>query len=86
MGIDMVKYRAVESALSLLATFIKLYPEKAGFLPASSPGKAPFFDLLMGDASVRPALLSGIEVAEIVARWQPSLAAFAERRKPYLLY
>ena len=40
----------------------------------------------MGDASVRPALLSGTSVDDIVARWQSGLAAFAERRKPYLLY
>ena len=86
MALNSTNYRSVEAALTLLATFIKLYPGKAGFLAPVSPGKTPFFDLLMGDASVRPALLSSTSVADIVARWQPGLAAFAERRKPYLLY
>lgn len=86
MALDTENYRPVEAALTLLARFITLYPDKAGFLDAASPGKPLFFDLLMGDASVRPALLEGISVADITARWQPALTTFAERRTPYLLY
>ena len=40
----------------------------------------------MGTASVRLALEAGTPVATILANIEPGLAAFAELRKPYLLY
>lgn len=78
-------YEPVSAALTLIAALHKLYPDKVTFLPAA-PGKAPFFDLLIGQDWVRDAILKGTSVADMESRWKPDLAAFAKRRVPYLLY
>lgn len=41
MALDSTNYRPVEAALTLLATFLKLYPEKAGFLASAKPRQNP---------------------------------------------
>lgn len=45
-----------------------------------------FFDLLSGTDKLREQLNEGMSAAAIRATWQPGLAAFKDRRKPYLLY
>lgn len=45
-----------------------------------------FFELLVGDESVRRAIINGDDAAVIKARWKPSVEAFKNRRRPYLLY
>jgi uncharacterized protein YbbC (DUF1343 family) len=54
--------------------------------PAEFAFHADYFDKVMGTASVRMALEAGTPVATILANIEPGLAAFAELRKPYLLY
>lgn len=84
-ALDTETYRPIHAALALLATMLKLYPGKADFL-ASPPVKTPFFDLLIGQDWVRDALRKGASANDLESRWQVDLAAFAERRTPYLLY
>lgn len=45
-----------------------------------------FFDLLMGDTSVKGMIIEGYTSEQIKARWQEGLARFKERRERYLLY
>ena len=73
---------AVRTGLTILSTLLRLYPEQVSFLE----GRRPFFDLLVGQSWVRPALIDGMAVSDMEARWQPALGAFAERRRPFLLY
>lgn len=79
---DNADFLPVRTGLTILATVLRLYPADVQFLP----GARPFFDLLIGQPWVRPALLAGTPVAEIEARWQTALTAFGERRRPFLLY
>ena len=44
------------------------------------------FDLLMGQAYVREAILAGKSATEISAMWQEDVKRFKEQRRPYLLY
>ncbi|MGV3525871.1 MAG: exo-beta-N-acetylmuramidase NamZ family protein [Candidatus Sericytochromatia bacterium] len=46
----------------------------------------PFFDKLAGTARLRQQLEAGLSESAIRASWQPDLAAFRQRRQPYLLY
>jgi uncharacterized protein YbbC (DUF1343 family) len=79
---DNADFLPVRTGLTILGTLLRLYPAEVQFLP----GARPFFDLLIGQSWVRPALLAGTPVSAIEARWQPALTAFAERRRPFLLY
>ncbi len=54
--------------------------------PAEFAFHTDYFDKVMGTASVRIALEAGTPIATILANIEPGLAAFAELRKPYLLY
>jgi uncharacterized protein YbbC (DUF1343 family) len=79
---ESVSFLPVRTGLTILATLLRLYPDQTHFLS----GNPPFFDRLIGQAWVRPALLDGTAVATIEAQWQDGLARFAERRTPFLLY
>lgn len=72
-------YRPFETALHVVKTIREMYPERFEF-------HAGYFDKVMGTAKVREALEKGLEVAEIVKAYESGLKAFAEARKPYLLY
>jgi uncharacterized protein YbbC (DUF1343 family) len=45
-----------------------------------------YFDKVMGTAKVRAAFVAGTPWRSIVSLWQQELTAFAERRRPFLLY
>lgn len=79
---ESASFLPVRTGLTILATLLRLYPDQARFLT----GNPPFFDRLIGQSWVRPALLEGAAVDMIETRWQDDLARFAERRVPYLLY
>ena len=65
--------------LHLLAEVRKLHPKQLEFT-------STFFDRLMGNSSVREALIQGKSVEEIVDQWQPALRKFKQTRERYLLY
>lgn len=75
-------FRPVRTGLTIISTLLRLYPGEARFLD----GSPPFFDRLIGQSWVRPALLDGTPIASLEARWQDGLDRFAERRRPFLLY
>ncbi|MCQ2177372.1 MAG: DUF1343 domain-containing protein [Bacteroidales bacterium] len=45
-----------------------------------------FFELLIGDGDIRAMIEGGATADEIKATWAEDVAAFKEKRKPYLLY
>jgi uncharacterized protein YbbC (DUF1343 family) len=76
---DRSAFRPFSTALHIIKTVRDINPAKFEF-------HADYFDQVMGTASVRKALEAGADVATILANIEPGLAAFAELRKPYLLY
>ncbi len=76
---DREAFRSFATALHVVKTVRDTHPADFAF-------HADYFDKVMGTASVREALEAGADVATILANIEPGLAAFAELRKPYLLY
>jgi uncharacterized protein YbbC (DUF1343 family) len=72
-------YRPFETALHIIRTVMDMYPGQFEF-------HAEYFDNVAGTAEIRKALDAGRSVKEIVASYQTGLNAFAETRRPYLLY
>jgi len=62
-------------------------PDTRMFRPSADGDSGPdALDHIAGGDSLRLALQSGKTPDEIIASWQPALAAFREARRPYLLY
>jgi uncharacterized protein YbbC (DUF1343 family) len=72
-------YRPFETALYVIRMLRDMYPADFEFHP-------DYFDKVVGTAKVRNALEAGQGVKEIVAAYEKDLIAFAETRRPYLLY
>jgi uncharacterized protein YbbC (DUF1343 family) len=72
-------YRPFATALHIIRTIMDTYPDKFEF-------HADYFDKVAGTAKIRKALEAGQSVEEIVAAYEAGLDAFAETRRPYLLY
>lgn len=79
---DREAFRPVRTGLALLQVVQELYPEDFRFDEA----QLPFFDKLAGNGWIREALLQGVPLEEIEARWLPELERFEELRARYLLY
>jgi len=84
--LDRQAFRPVETGVYLLATIKRLYPGDFRWLPTSWEGQPPHIDLLAGTDRLRQALDAGVPVPDIVAEWQPGLAAFLQEREEVLLY
>jgi uncharacterized protein YbbC (DUF1343 family) len=76
--------RPVELGLHLLHAVRRL--DGGAFAWLEGKGGPPFVDLLLGGDGPRRALEAGAEVAEITVDWPDRVAAFAERRRPFLRY
>ena len=76
---DREAYRPFETALYIVKTIRDMYPDKFEFHPG-------YFDKVMGTAKVREGLEKGLDVAPIADAYGAGLKAFAEARRPYLLY
>ncbi len=76
------------TSLALLGAIMTLYPGQ--FRLKEPPYEYEFIrtplDLILGDATLRQELAQGRSLLDLEAAWQPGLAAFAEERRPYLLY
>lgn len=83
---DRAALRPVTVGLHVLAACQAVAPHDFAFLHSSWEGHPAHLDLLTGSARVREGLAAGEPVAGLVAAWDADLAAFAERRRPYLLY
>ena len=84
--LDRQAFRPVETGLHILASIKRLYTSDFRWLPTSWEGQPPHVDLLAGTDRLRQALDAGVPVADIVAEWQPGLAAFCQERAGVLLY
>ena len=71
--------------LHLMAALLKLYPEHNIFAD-SSGSRFTMFLKAMGTKSVSDALLAGKSPEQIIASWEPALAAFKKKRASYLIY
>lgn len=76
---DRAAFRPVESTVALLAVIRQLAGAELTF-------HGPYFDHVLGTASVREALERGETGAVIALRWANELADFARWRAPALLY
>ncbi len=72
-------YRPFASTLHLLKLVREMYAGEFEFHPG-------YFDKVAGSARVREALERNAAVEEIVGGFAEGLAAFADLRRPYLLY
>lgn len=75
---DRNKYEPVETGLHIVKTIKDLYPEQVQL--------TPFFDNLIGNGWIRPAIENGMSAEEIESRWQKDLKEFEKVRKKYLMY
>jgi len=75
-------FRPVRTAIALLLTLRRLYPQEFTF----NPGEPPFFDRLIGNGWLREAIEQQQSLTSIEARWQKDLAEFETIRERYLLY
>lgn len=76
---DRRRYDPTAVAVHLLAAIRTVHGDRFGWIPKH-------FDRLAGTDGLRTAIDAGTAPAEIVAGWEPGLAAFARRRAPFLLY
>jgi len=76
---DRAAFRPFATMLHVVKTVRDAYPSEFAF-------HADYFDKVMGTASVRQALEAGESVEAILAALEPGLRAFADLRRPYLLY
>ncbi|MFN8561167.1 MAG: DUF1343 domain-containing protein [Anaerolineae bacterium] len=84
--LERVHFRAVETALHLLAWVKANYPEQFAWrAPWSDGGHRPI-DLLVGGSQIREHLDAGKPVSELIESFQADLSAFEQERAPYLLY
>jgi uncharacterized protein YbbC (DUF1343 family) len=84
--LDRQAFQPVATGVYLLATIQRLYPGDFRWLPTSWEGQPPHLDLLAGTDRLRQAIDAGVPVADILAEWQPGLAAFLQERAGVLLY
>jgi uncharacterized protein YbbC (DUF1343 family) len=71
-------YDPLRTAMYLLASAQRRWPERLGLLPS--------FELLAGTDRIREALLAGLEPDGIVELWQAEAAAFRASRESILMY
>lgn len=78
---DYRKLLPVEAGVAVLKALEEVLPEK---------GRSAFFrggfDDMAGSAKLRKALVAGLSAQQVELLWTPGVAAFLERRRPYLLY
>ena len=80
---DAAALRPTELGLRLLALVRDMYPNDFALLPPVRADGRPFISLLAGHRELeRP----GWDAETLIARARRECAAFAERRRPYLLY
>ena len=76
---DREAYDPTRTAVHLLAAVEAVHPGRIGWIPRH-------FDRLAGGPGLREAIRAGRPPDEIVRGWAAGLAAFLQRRTPYLLY
>ncbi len=85
---DREVYRPIAASLLFMEMADKLHPEEFTFRSRPAQGGQPesfSLDRLSGTDKTRAAI-EARTVRELLAQWEQDAAAFAEMRKPYLLY
>ncbi len=83
---DRATFRPAETAVTMLDTIKRAYPEHFGWREPWSPDGHFPIDLLTGGRQVREHLDANRPLSELVESWQAPLRAFGELRRPALLY
>jgi len=83
---DRRSFRPLAAGLHLIAACRDQAPDRFEFLASSWEGRPSHFDLLIGDAAVRPALAAGAAANDVLAGWADGVAAWEAERGAYLLY
>lgn len=77
---DRKKLEAVSTGLHIIKTIHDMYPNDFEFLSNN------FFDKLIGNDWIRPMILDGDSVTDIMNKYQKELDEFKKVRKKYLMY
>lgn len=77
-------FQPVRTGLTVLWEARLQNPDAFAFLKGSGDGQLPYFDRLIGNGHVRPAVESGVPVEAIFAAWEPEERRFRRRRRWYL--
>ncbi|MFC7492761.1 MULTISPECIES: exo-beta-N-acetylmuramidase NamZ domain-containing protein [unclassified Nocardioides] len=87
---DRDEFEAIRTAIAMIVTGRRLYPEKWTWRELSPPPQTPpssyWIDKLSGNEQVRLAIDAGADVDEVVAVWRAELRDFRALRAEYLLY
>jgi uncharacterized protein YbbC (DUF1343 family) len=81
-------FEPVLCGVTIIATAARLYPEHFAWKdpPYEYEYDKPPVDILYGSTALREAIRAGEDVSVLAEGWRDMETAFAERRKPYLLY
>ena len=82
---DFEAFSPIETGLHIVKTMHDLYPDDFQFREEDSKGIS-FFDLLIGNGSIREDIEAGKSVKSMKAKWEKDLKEFKKVRKQYLMY
>lgn len=82
---DRNRFRPVKTALHMMSTARRMWPDEFRWLPPSYDAR-PHFDLLAGTDRLRRDMEAARPVDEIIAEWSGGLERFMESRRRHLLY
>lgn len=77
--VDRIQFKPFETTLYIIKTTMDMYPGDFKFFEE-------YFDKIMGTSKVREAFEQGVDVKDIIKKFERELAEFSDQRKPYLLY
>ena len=83
---DPAVFDSVRTGLELIHTLRRLYPEEFRFLPPRAPSQRFYFDLLVGNESVRGRIQRGESLAPAHQAHAEAAIDFLRRRRSALLY
>ncbi len=86
--LDRAAFRPVKTAVAMIEEFRREDPQRFAWKepPYEYEYEKTPIDVMWGSDRLRTAIDAGATADEIEAGWQQEVTAFAERRRPYLLY
>ena len=83
---DRERFQPVAAMLQVLQTLKRTYPNRFKWREAWRAGQQQPIDLLWGSDSLRQQIDADLPVAELMAKWQPEMRDYMQRRQQFLLY
>ncbi len=84
---DHAKYDSIRTAVAMISSAKSLYPADFAWRYDTGDKVDPYWiDKLSGSEYLRTAIDAGKSLDDVVAGWQPELAAFEAIRQQHLLY